>query len=225
MDDWFSLGSRVARKVRGVRRRMAYPYSQASDRLRAIFVHVPKNAGSSVRAAMGEPPTGRRHLPWWVYKDANLQKFNSYFKFAFTRDPVSRAISGYSYLKRGGNQNDDLDVAEFLKKFEDFNEFAFECLSGANMMMFHPIFRPQCLYLTDWKGDLQVDFLGSFESIDEDFDFVAEKLGISSALPKKNTGNKPSVSEVNISSQTLSILRETYRCDFDLINKNVTAVG
>jgi len=50
-------------------------------------------------------------------------------------------------------------------------------------------FRPQCEYLIDYSGEVSMDFIGRVESINEDFNYVKEKLGLSSELKNLNEGN------------------------------------
>lgn len=176
---------RLARKAGSRRYQSSFPYTPASNRLKAIFIHIPKAAGTSVRSALGEPTTGRRHLPWWVYKEADYKKFNSYFKFAFVRDPWDRVLSGFDYLKAGGNQAADLAISEALQRYDTFEDFIRLGLCDG-YMLYHPVFRPQSWYLCDWAGNVMVDFLGHYESLDKDFCVVAEQLGIPASLPVLN---------------------------------------
>lgn len=210
---------RLAQKVGSRRYQSSFPYTPASNRLRAIFIHIPKAAGTSVRYALGEPAMGRRHLPWWVYKEADYKKFNSYFKFAFVRDPWDRVMSGFEYLKAGGNQAEDLAVAEALQEFETFEDFVRLGLVDG-YMLYHPVFRPQSWYLSDWAGNLMVDFLGRYESLDKDFSVVAEHLGISASLPVLNKVRDTVTSGVpeRRGSQALKTIAELYADDYCLLD-------
>lgn len=168
---------KVYSKARSIYKQALFPYTPASLRKKVIFIHVPKAAGTAVRLALGEPDTGRQHLPWWVYHQASTKRFDDFFKFAFVRDPLDRAVSGYRYLKSGGNQMEDLLVAKQINKYESFDEFvSAELVNGS--MIYHPIFRPQCWYLCDWKGEVKADYVGKFESMDSDFQVIVDKLGI-----------------------------------------------
>ncbi|MBA6412293.1 sulfotransferase family 2 domain-containing protein [Parahaliea sp. F7430] len=197
--------------------KIIYPFTKASNSKRFIFIHIPKAAGTSIRYALGEPEAGRKHLPWWVYKTANPNKYNKYYKFSFIRNPVDRLVSGYTYLRNGGNkQADDMLVANYLRKYKNFESFVEqEILSG--FMTNHHIFRPQSWYLCDWSGDIKVDFLGSYENIDEDFKFVADKLGIKSVLPHVN--KSIAKLESSFSEDTIGIIEKVYYQDYILIDR------
>lgn len=173
----FTMIKRIYSKAYSIYRQALFPYTPASLRRKVIFIHIPKAAGTSVRLALGEPKTGRQHLPWWVYYQASTKRFNKFFKFAFVRNPLDRAVSGYNYLKSGGNQMEDLLVAQQIEKYQSFGEFvSSELVAGS--MIYHPVFRPQCWYLCDWKGEIQVDYVGKFESINKDFQSIVDRLGI-----------------------------------------------
>ncbi len=205
---------RILFKARSAYRQAIFPYTPVGLKRKVIFVHIPKAAGTAVRIALGEPEAGRQHLPWWVYQQASPKKFEEFYKFAFVRHPLDRALSGYWYLKSGGNRMGDLSVANYLQKYRSFDEFVDgEFLNGH--MIYHPIFRPQSWYLCDWKGDVRVDYVGKFESIDADFNNVARELGL-----KKFTGlpviNKSSVNPEKIAVSTKNIIADLYKDDFDV---------
>lgn len=189
--------------------KIVYPFTKASNSKKFIFIHIPKAAGTSVRQALGEPKTGRQHLPWWVYKRGNPKKYDEFFKFSFVRDPVDRLFSGYNYLRAGGNnQSEDLAVSEYLRKYRDFNEFVEkEILLG--FMMNHPVFMPQYWYLCDCYGNIMVDFIGRYETLSKDFEVVANTLAVSSKLPHANKA-KATKLLVEPDSYSKSIIKELY---------------
>ncbi|MFG6139553.1 sulfotransferase family 2 domain-containing protein [Halomonas sp. B23F22_10] len=203
---------KVLSKGRSMYQQAFFPYTSASLKRKVIFIHIPKAAGTAVRVALGEPETGRRHLPWWVYEQASPKKFQEFYKFAFVRNPLDRALSGYKYLKAGGNKAGDLEVARYLEKYNGFNDFVDRELVAGSMIN-HPIFRPQAWYLCDWKGDIQVDYVGRFETIDNDFKKIAKHLhlGCCGGLPLINKSTE--CSEI-ISETASSAIREVYRADY-----------
>jgi hypothetical protein len=180
---------------------------------RCVFVHIPKTAGTSLRIALGAPERGRNHLPWWVYHQANPDRFASYFSFAFVRDPVERVVSGYRYLSRGGNQVEDLAVSETLRECGDFDEFVGEHLQHG-WLKNHPLFWPQAWFVADHFGNIRVDFLGRLENIEADYEIVRDKLGLAKTLPLENTTRGST--ELNISQQTRSLIRRIYSNDYEL---------
>jgi len=207
---------RALLKGRSIYREALFPYTPASLKGKFIFVHIPKAAGTAVRVALGEPMTGRQHLPWWVYQQASPKRFQKYYKFAFVRDPLDRAFSGYKYLKSGGNKMGDLAVAEYLERYKSFGEFVYcELVNGS--MINHPIFRPQHWYLCDWNGEVRVDYVGRFESISSGFENVAGRLGLEGfkGLP---VVNKSKSSTENIGIEGIDLISKLYRNDYTIFD-------
>lgn len=161
-----------------------FPYWRYTDKHRCLFIHIPKTAGTSVIQAIGA--RRRIHLPWWVYQFADPRRFRDYFKFCFVRNPWDRAVSTYFYLKSGGA---GLVDAYFTRTIQDqytsFDSFVMDFLDESRIHE-HELLRPQYLYIHDIAGNCMVDFVGRFESIDEDFRHVADKLGVDAQLPVSN---------------------------------------
>lgn len=95
-----------------------------------------------------------------------------YFKFAFVRCPWDRVVSTYRYLRIGG----------------EFKRFVCDVLPNSLMgsRQYGYFVMPQRNYTHGAHGDCLVDFVGRFERISEDFQFVREKLGLHPNLPHRN---------------------------------------
>ena len=74
-------------------------YTTAHDSRKALFIHIPKAAGTSVSVALFGESQCHGHLMAKRYRFVNKKKFDAYFKFTITRHPVSRFISAFNYLK------------------------------------------------------------------------------------------------------------------------------
>jgi hypothetical protein len=66
---------------------------------RAVFIHVPKCAGSALLDAWLGYQTG--HVTAAEYRAADPAFFDAAYVFAFVRDPVARFISAYDHLQTG----------------------------------------------------------------------------------------------------------------------------
>jgi|19_taG_2_1085344.scaffolds.fasta_scaffold84586_2 hypothetical protein len=96
------------------------------DERKIIFVHIPKNAGTSIRRYFGNLST--YHETIYDFKDTFPDKYNSYRKFAVVRNPYDRMVSWYFYLQRQAKEwirlidpENGMNLAESLDK-EKFNE-------------------------------------------------------------------------------------------------------
>mgnify|MGYP000468094886 CR=1 FL=1 len=193
-----------------------FPYERYMRKNRCVFIHVPKAAGTSVRRTLGAPERGRRHLPWYVYYSASPERFNRYFKFAVVREPAERILSGYLYLREGGNGREDLDIAEYVRSFDSFYSFVVSGLA-ASPVLHHPLFRSQASYLCDWRGDIQVDFLGRCETISEDFKILSKRIPAMRPLSVSNRSSDTVGSLDRLGTKERKVLLDLYHVDYEVL--------
>lgn len=170
-----------------------------------LFVHIPKTAGQSVeqffmdllgldwehdREALllqsnDDPARGTEklaHLSASEYVDCGYlpqQEFSAYFKFSFVRNPWSRILSEYRYRNYFHHLS--------------FRDFVLNKLPRPGWDDQYRHVMPQYDMLHDRQGNLLVDFVGRFETLQQDFDKVCERLGIvDSRLPHRNRSDKKS---------------------------------
>jgi hypothetical protein len=155
------------------------------DARRAIFVHTPKAAGTSVALAVfGELPY---HFTAADYQFIfGQQDYDAYFSFTFVRNPWDRLFSAFHFLKSGGWDEKDHAWAEsHLKEFPDFATFVRMGLRLPQIQRFMH-FRPQADFVCDWRGTVAVDHIGYFETIGQDFAAICAHLSIESDLQHTN---------------------------------------
>ncbi len=100
-------------------------------------------------------------------------QFRSFFKFAFVRNPWARLVSEYKY---GG----------YIRRYE-FKQFLADGLPEPGWRDAYRHVLPQSAFLFDELGNQLVDFVGRFESLQEDFDSVCNRLNIACGrLPHVN---------------------------------------
>jgi len=146
-----------------------------SDRLKCIFVEVPKTGSSSIRAIVGQPAKPHLNI-WQILSAVEPDKFTSYFKFGFVRNPWDRAVSLYE-------RNEGL----CLKGKMSFEQFI-DWMKFASSTCIHPVpHRHQLDWFVNPHGDVIVDFIGRYENLASDWDRIAARLGIGgTALPRIN---------------------------------------
>lgn len=105
------------------------------------------------------------HLPAISVKSrVQNEVWNSYFKFCFERDPINKIISHFKHRTRAYNPN--LLWEDYMSK-EDF-----------------PYNYP---FYTDFSGNIIVDYIGKYENIDAEMEYICNRIGIPyHGLPKKN---------------------------------------
>jgi hypothetical protein len=160
-------------------------YRGFSDQHQAIFIHIPKTAGVSLKQALGVPEE-IGHADYLAFRAASPAKCRSYFKFTFVRNPWDRLLSAYSFLQAGGIPRfDRFWRVQLMSGVTSFEEFVMDRLENA--VAFQALhFRPQYSFLCDGAGRMKMDFVGRFETIEEDCEQLAARLGIALPLQRLN---------------------------------------
>lgn len=155
------------------------------DEHHAIFIHITKTAGTSVaKSLFGYLPYHYTATQYRVFY--GKETFNNYFKFAFVRNPWDRLHSAYRYLKAGGwNEKDKVWGEKHLAQYEDFNEFVIKWLTPENIKT-HIHFKPQHEFICDKHGNLLLDYIAYFETLNQDFEEIATRLNIKTTLETHN---------------------------------------
>lgn len=167
-------------------------YSRCYDKNALIYIHIPKAAGTSICEALyGEDPW---HFNSKEINLINTEKFSKYSKVSFTRNPLERLISTYNYSKSHIKKNPKTSIS-FLNRCESFDMFVSDYLTK-ELIDKHYFFWTQDRYL-----DCNLDFLGKFENIQNDFQKLSLDFGLNINLEKKNVSVQPSeVLEIKHSS-------------------------
>lgn len=161
------------------------------DKYRCIFVHIPKTGGISIKRSLFNCYSP---LPHFGVRDYQLifgkEIFNEYFKFAFVRNPWSRVLSAYIYLKGIGCTKRDRQWSEInLRKYDNFNDFVLGWLSKKNIYsQIH--FVPQSEFITDHQGNIQVDHIAHLENMTTEFEYLRTKINPKATLQHLNKSNK-----------------------------------
>ncbi len=168
-----------------------------SHRHRFIFIHTYKTAGMSVRRVLDPYAEGRARR--WVAKYARRLRlpapatprfhmparevrallspevFDSYFTFAFVRNPWDWQVSLYHYMLKATDHYQH----ELAKSFAGFDAYI--------RWRVDKEVRLQKAFVTDEDGRMIVDFVGRMECVDEDFAHVCRTVGLPPIrLPHKN---------------------------------------
>ena len=151
----------------------------------SIFVHIPKSAGVSINKSL-YGSLGGGHLRISDYQILLKRKiFKECYKFTFVRNPWDRVLSAYFFLFSGGFGDVDINVHKIILKYFDFNTFIKEGLLKDQLWKTKH-FLPQIDYLKDNNNEINIDFIGRFENIDQDYEFITKELDFAKPLKKLN---------------------------------------
>lgn len=199
--------------------------NQISDRFKCIFIHIPRAAGSSIedtsifkdqRDKTGEEVGG--HASAKEYRERWPDKFNSYFKFTFVRNPYSRAVSAFFYLSHGGSRNAyDNKIFEkyFKNQKKDFNSFCINQLSK-DVINDAVHFSPQHTFLCDDNMNILVDFIGRQENFENDAKKLFKTIGIPFEYMHINKSDHKHYSEYYTKESQEKVFN-LYKPDFDIL--------
>lgn len=150
-----------------------------------IFVHINKTAGTSIGKAVGLPV--KHHLTAReVIAKIGQDKWDEAFKFTLIRNPWDKTVSLYEYRRRKNK-------TEIATRGIDFSEWV-RMTHGTEKNGFYydnpKSFQPQVDWLKDTDGRISIDFIGRFESINEDFNKIKEVIGLETGLPYLNASKR-----------------------------------
>ena len=151
-----------------------------------LFIHVPKNAGTSIATALyGRTLT---HQSMRYYQDVVPDLARDLPSFAILRDPVQRFLSAYSYARDGGTR--DRTVApgfrDLYMGFRSLDDALDHVEQARSIYAMDHIFRPQSWYVTDRAGRQAVRHLLRIEDVAHLPDLMPELGPV--RLPRLNEG-------------------------------------
>lgn len=207
---------------------------------KCIFFHIPKCAGSGMesRLGLGDIPTTNLDVLWgrhsydlfktlgpttevdgktvllyvelqhltpeqmlhaqYVSKDV----FDNYFRFAFIRNPWDRLVSEYFWRPRSPDFKTFLNWVANLDQETELNQY--------------PHFIPQHRFVYSREGRSMMNFVGRYENLFEDWEYVREKLKLKAkGLPHLlKSKHKPYTEYYDQSS--VDLVAKIYKKDINL---------
>ena len=145
---------------------------------KCILIHIPRCAGSSMEYAIAnknwwsyEPST--KHILASTAKTLYAEYWDDYFKFSFVRNPWSRMLSMSKFANFYGCKikHGKLDVKDYFTKFKDIEIDPRSESLGEEV---DPV--KNAVYLNILNEE--IDFIGRFENLQQDFGVVCDKIGI-----------------------------------------------
>lgn len=194
---------RVRRKLAHLRLESALP--GPFHHHKAIFIHIPKAAGTSVSIALFGHQVGHATILERYGQDYAATR--DYFKFTFVRDPLARAVSAFKFMQAGGMTPRDkaysrrlegLTFAEFARRLDEFQDIEH--------------FRPQHSFICSPYRRVLVDYVGRIETMTESFAYIAQTMGFKGQLPHLNSGSEKSP----VDEEARQIVQDFYAKDYVL---------
>ena len=143
-------------------------------------------------------------------KEFAPELFNAFYKFAFVRNPWDLQVSMYHFILREPTSSTYSQV-KAVGSFEAFIEWVIKTPTP------YPkgITKLQQQMLCDENGNLLVDFVGRYETLHQDFEFICQKLVISEKLPHLNKSKHDDYRSY-YNNHTQNLVAEHFKSDIQL---------
>ena len=187
-----------------------------SHKHKIIFIHVPKNAGTSVTNALSMVDIGHHKWDYYVKKYPN--EWSMYKKIAIIRNPWDRLVSCYEYGRMEESywhsasgkskraKHPDLDLLKNISfkqcvKLLDTNSSFFK----------HHGWASQSIYIFD-NDTLKIDYLIDYSQVEKS---IQDLTGVQ--IQKQNSSGHKNY-DLYYDDETVELVSKIYKRDIKLLN-------
>lgn len=181
----------------------------------AIFVHVPKCAGSALLDAWIGFQTG--HVTAERYRNADPTFFASAYVFTFVRDPLARFVSAYDHVCTGDLWGCLPDARRQVDRLGETVAEVAERVTHDSEILALSWFTPQHTFL-EIRGRLAVNRVFKTESFTSDLEIIRRETPIQfrDIAPINRRGNGAASPSERLGTAGVANLRKVYARDFTL---------
>jgi hypothetical protein len=220
--------------MKKVKQKVAYlkEYISVIGKPKVLFIWIPKNAGTSFYEAFKESinmkmflkikeinkkftnkgPVTFGHINVIELINQNIidkAYYDDTYVFCICRNPYDRFVSLFHYLKkqkRISNEYKPIDlITETIKGIPPVGLYNFKGIS-------------QCNRQVDWIEGLKINNVLRFENLNEDALKLSKELGFKLEIPHVNQSfNRENIYK-ELDSQTIELIQEYYKEDFERFN-------
>lgn len=187
-----------------------------NDTHRAFFVHIPKTAGTSIYDSLAMQKLPFTHAPARILRDLYPTEFQTYFSFAFVRNPWDRMVSTFEFLRNETVWPDQKEWALQHIGNQSFREFILrlnrEPVYRASIMSYN-FFYSQTYFITDRRGQTIVKRIFKFEDLAAGFVELAERFGAHQPLAHSRKTQSRAGHEAYYDAETWAIVGNLYAED------------
>lgn len=196
--------------------RRAYAWKEAG----VIFVHLPKNGGTSINNAVYGRFMG--HFRVCDIERVRPGMLRSIPSFAVTRNPWARAYSAWNFARKGAAMKDGAQIRNPARyqtpEFASFERFVLEWLPSRNLDHEDYVFRPQSQFLMNRKGQTGVTHLGRIEEPESYLPFLEKTVGRRIKIQHLNRTSDPVRYRKVYSSDMRDTIARCYAADLEKLD-------
>lgn len=171
------------------------------------FVHINKTGGTSIEQALGLPFQHRTALE--ILNAIGKRRWSSRFSFAFVRNPWDKVASHYHYRVK----TNQTGLRERRVPFTEWVRLAY----GEHATPYYDqpkMFMPQLDWICDQRGRVMVDYVGRFEDLERDFEWICRKIGRKASLPHLKSSSQGRYADL-YDSETKQIVAQWFAKDIE----------
>jgi len=210
---------------------------------KAVYFIIPKVACTSLKMAIAKQLGMTNVTPHMVHRTefesiplkAANKGYNHYFKFGFVRNPWDRLVSCYLNKINADKNYTNQPYNNYVKgvsrainhlgKFYagmSFKEFAEEVCKIDDKDCDDHIKSQHCFIYDSKNCDLYINFIGKFENLKEDFEYVCNRIGIKQKLPYEQVskGRKHYSYYYDNDQELIDLVGKRYEKDITLFGYN-----
>ena len=173
-----------------------------------LFIHINKTGGSSIEKALNLP------LEHKTAEEKILQigqdQWDQKYTFTVVRNPWDRVVSHYHYRFQR-------DVSGIQTDGISFNDWVRLTYRDQDPIYYNKpkMFQPQLKWVADDSGQILVDFICRFESLESDFQQVCKSINQRKTLPHLKSSQRRNYHEY-FNLETIMIIEKWFQIDIDM---------
>jgi hypothetical protein len=192
----------------------------------AIFIHIPKTAGTSVLAGLEAPQAFDTHAPSQTYRWADPALFARAYKFTFVRNPWDRFASAFHFMKEGTSWELQQKWAREhigTLSFADFTRRLRNPLFRASVMA-ERFFWPQTFWLGGVGSVTGADEIFRFEELHASMRTLRVRFGLDPTpeTPHMRKGDQPNFKTL-YDDELTAIVGRLYHRDIEALGYSFAA--